>query len=199
MRSASARVLFCLCVYIATTLTIPGFEQIIITMSAIELKPGGPTLEVRTAFDMKMVLQLSPPMYSDDLKIRTHLFQEHDKELFDLVQDERRRQRSCLELIASENFTSRAVMVIHHLYSFFLINDNDFTLFHNLPPPDSCRNVWAPHSPTSTLRVPLVVVTMVARRSLIRSNNCAKIVRLLPLISSLKNGLSMSSRTVDPL
>jgi len=35
---------------------------------------------------------------------------EHDPVLFGLIQDEKSRQRSCLELIASENFTSRAVM-----------------------------------------------------------------------------------------
>lgn len=35
---------------------------------------------------------------------------EHDVELYDLIELERVRQRSCLELIASENFTSRAVL-----------------------------------------------------------------------------------------
>ena len=36
--------------------------------------------------------------------------QEHDPELHKLISDERNRQRSGLELIASENFTSKAVM-----------------------------------------------------------------------------------------
>ncbi|KAJ3085811.1 Serine hydroxymethyltransferase 4 [Quaeritorhiza haematococci] len=35
---------------------------------------------------------------------------EDDKEIFDLIQKEKWRQYSCLELIASENFTSQAVM-----------------------------------------------------------------------------------------
>jgi glycine hydroxymethyltransferase len=34
----------------------------------------------------------------------------HDPELFDLIEREKHRQWSGLELIASENFTSRAVM-----------------------------------------------------------------------------------------
>ena len=36
--------------------------------------------------------------------------EEHDPELFDLIEREKRRQWSGIELIASENFTSRAVM-----------------------------------------------------------------------------------------
>jgi len=36
--------------------------------------------------------------------------QEVDPDIYQLIQDEKARQRSCLELIASENFTSRAVM-----------------------------------------------------------------------------------------
>lgn len=36
--------------------------------------------------------------------------EEHDPELFDLIEKEKHRQWSGLELIASENFTSRAVM-----------------------------------------------------------------------------------------
>lgn len=36
-----------------------------------------------------------------------------DPEMYALVNDEKRRQRSCLELIASENFTSRAVMEVN--------------------------------------------------------------------------------------
>ena len=36
--------------------------------------------------------------------------EEHDPELFDLIEHEKHRQWSGLELIASENFTSRAVM-----------------------------------------------------------------------------------------
>lgn len=48
--------------------------------AAIELVPGGPSLK------------------------------EADPEMYDLIQQERTRQRQCLELIASENFTSRAVM-----------------------------------------------------------------------------------------
>lgn len=36
--------------------------------------------------------------------------EEHDPELFDLIEHEKNRQWSGLELIASENFTSRAVM-----------------------------------------------------------------------------------------
>jgi glycine hydroxymethyltransferase len=35
---------------------------------------------------------------------------QHDPELFDLIEHEKRRQWSGLELIASENFTSKAVM-----------------------------------------------------------------------------------------
>ena len=35
---------------------------------------------------------------------------EHDPELFSLIEEERQRQKSGLELIASENFTSQAVM-----------------------------------------------------------------------------------------
>ncbi|CAM9508027.1 unnamed protein product [Phaeothamnion confervicola] len=35
---------------------------------------------------------------------------DHDPELYDLIEKEKTRQWSCLELIASENFTSRAVM-----------------------------------------------------------------------------------------
>jgi Serine hydroxymethyltransferase len=35
---------------------------------------------------------------------------EHDPEMADLIEKEKTRQWSCLELIASENFTSRAVM-----------------------------------------------------------------------------------------
>jgi glycine hydroxymethyltransferase len=35
---------------------------------------------------------------------------EADPELYDLIRQEKNRQRSCLELIASENFTSKAVM-----------------------------------------------------------------------------------------
>ena len=35
---------------------------------------------------------------------------ETDPELYDLIKHEKRRQKSCLELIASENFTSKAVM-----------------------------------------------------------------------------------------
>ncbi len=35
---------------------------------------------------------------------------EHDPVLHDLIKEEEDRQRSCLELIASENFTSKAVM-----------------------------------------------------------------------------------------
>ena len=33
-----------------------------------------------------------------------------DPELYGLIKQEKNRQRSCLELIASENFTSKAVM-----------------------------------------------------------------------------------------
>ena len=33
-----------------------------------------------------------------------------DPELYQLIKQEKVRQRSCLELIASENFTSKAVM-----------------------------------------------------------------------------------------
>ena len=33
-----------------------------------------------------------------------------DQELFDLIQKEKQRQIDCIELIASENFTSKAVM-----------------------------------------------------------------------------------------
>ena len=33
-----------------------------------------------------------------------------DPELYSLIKQEKTRQRSCLELIASENFTSKAVM-----------------------------------------------------------------------------------------
>ena len=36
--------------------------------------------------------------------------QEHDPEMYELIEEERARQRGGLELIASENFTSRAVM-----------------------------------------------------------------------------------------
>jgi glycine hydroxymethyltransferase len=36
--------------------------------------------------------------------------EECDKEVFDLIQEEKARQKTCIELIASENFTSRAVM-----------------------------------------------------------------------------------------
>jgi glycine/serine hydroxymethyltransferase len=36
--------------------------------------------------------------------------QDHDPELFDMIEHEKHRQWSGLELIASENFTSRAVM-----------------------------------------------------------------------------------------
>jgi glycine hydroxymethyltransferase len=35
---------------------------------------------------------------------------EQDPEMFALIQSEKTRQKSCIELIASENFTSRAVM-----------------------------------------------------------------------------------------
>lgn len=35
---------------------------------------------------------------------------EADPELYNLIKQEKLRQRSCLELIASENFTSKAVM-----------------------------------------------------------------------------------------
>ena len=34
----------------------------------------------------------------------------HDPDLFDLIEREKHRQWSCLELIASENITSRAVL-----------------------------------------------------------------------------------------
>lgn len=36
--------------------------------------------------------------------------QQHDEELFNLIEEEKNRQWKCLELIASENFTSKAVM-----------------------------------------------------------------------------------------
>jgi glycine hydroxymethyltransferase len=36
--------------------------------------------------------------------------EEHDPEMFDLIEKEKRRQWSCIELIASENLTSKAVM-----------------------------------------------------------------------------------------
>ena len=36
--------------------------------------------------------------------------EEHDPEMYDLIEQEKRRQWTGLELIASENFTSRAVM-----------------------------------------------------------------------------------------
>ncbi|KAH9182640.1 hypothetical protein AeNC1_015385, partial [Aphanomyces euteiches] len=36
--------------------------------------------------------------------------EQHDPELFNLIEHEKNRQWKCLELIASENFTSRAVM-----------------------------------------------------------------------------------------
>jgi len=36
--------------------------------------------------------------------------EQHDPELFDLIEHEKHRQWTGLELIASENFTSRAVM-----------------------------------------------------------------------------------------
>jgi Serine hydroxymethyltransferase len=36
--------------------------------------------------------------------------EQHDPEMYDLIEKEKTRQWSCLELIASENFTSRAVM-----------------------------------------------------------------------------------------
>eukprot|EP00501_MAST-03F_sp_TOSAG23-6_P000121 GSMAST32.ASY1.ANO1.123.1 assembled CDS len=36
--------------------------------------------------------------------------EQHDPELYDIIEREKTRQWSCLELIASENFTSRAVM-----------------------------------------------------------------------------------------
>ena len=39
-----------------------------------------------------------------------HALSEADPELYDLIRLEKLRQRSCLELIASENFTSKAVM-----------------------------------------------------------------------------------------
>ncbi len=35
---------------------------------------------------------------------------DHDPVMYDLIKEEEDRQRSCLELIASENFTSKAVM-----------------------------------------------------------------------------------------
>ncbi len=35
---------------------------------------------------------------------------DHDPVMYHLIKEEEDRQRSCLELIASENFTSRAVM-----------------------------------------------------------------------------------------
>lgn len=37
---------------------------------------------------------------------------EKDSELYEMIQNERIRQFECLELIASENFTSKAVMEI---------------------------------------------------------------------------------------
>lgn len=36
--------------------------------------------------------------------------QQKDKEIYDLIQKEKQRQFECIELIASENFTSKAVM-----------------------------------------------------------------------------------------
>ena len=35
---------------------------------------------------------------------------EHDSEMYELIQLEKRRQKECIELIASENFTSNSVM-----------------------------------------------------------------------------------------
>ena len=49
-----------------------------------------------------------------------------DPELYSLIKQEKNRQRSCLELIASENFTSKAVMdAVSHLK----INDALITCF----------------------------------------------------------------------
>ena len=36
--------------------------------------------------------------------------EQHDPDMYNLIEKEKTRQWSCLELIASENFTSRAVM-----------------------------------------------------------------------------------------
>ena len=50
-------------------------------------------------------MQTDKPLPVPDLALA-----EKDPEIFQLIQDEKQRQFSCLELIASENFTSRAVM-----------------------------------------------------------------------------------------
>ena len=47
------------------------------------------------------------PLPQHDLTLK-----ESDPELFQMIQNEKNRQYECLELIASENFTSKAVMEV---------------------------------------------------------------------------------------
>lgn len=46
----------------------------------------------------------------NEAELNNVTLQEHDPAMFDLIEKEKNRQWKCLELIASENFTSRAVM-----------------------------------------------------------------------------------------
>ena len=50
-------------------------------------------------------MQTDKPLPMQDLALK-----EKDPEVFGMIQDEKARQHSCIELIGSENFTSKAVM-----------------------------------------------------------------------------------------
>lgn len=65
-------------------------------------------LDEMTSADSTTTPASSSP--SSSLEHQQQSLSSHDPELYNLIELERARQRSCLELIASENFTSRAVL-----------------------------------------------------------------------------------------
>ena len=98
---------------------------------------------------------------------------EADPELYGLIKQEKNRQRSCLELIASENFTSKAVMdaVSFHLYFYHnssiwlqgILSNFSFLTVH-VEPIFRRVHVWR----TSTVKDCQMPVTMVETSTLTR-------------------------------